>query len=166
MFAFDISHRSYKLTQTLNVSYADYTRHFQIYLSLLASRGVEIQMCLFLMLGLCFFSHGTAAHYAHIHWGWRREQCLTAGRTWSHSQQPKQRTFRATEEIILYLGVPISVKHRSFIAVGQTCRNSFYGLFRILLWTGTSGHLLRYPGFSLLWENDNVGTWVQYPLYP
>lgn len=41
--------------QTLNVSYADYARHFQIYLSLHAGRGVEIQICLFLMLGFCFF---------------------------------------------------------------------------------------------------------------
>lgn len=40
--------------QTLNVSYADHARHVQIYLSLLASRGVEIQICLFLMLGVLF----------------------------------------------------------------------------------------------------------------
>lgn len=46
--------------QTLNVSYADYARHVQIYLSLLASRGVEIQMFISSARG-SVFSHGTGS---------------------------------------------------------------------------------------------------------
>lgn len=53
--------------QTLNVSCADYARHFQIYLSLLANRGVEIQIC---FLFVCLFvSHARGS----VFFPWHRQ---------------------------------------------------------------------------------------------
>lgn len=59
--------------------------------------------------------------------------------------------------------MPVSFRSRSSKTMGQTCRNSFYGIFRILLWTEIPGHILGYSGFGLLWENYKVGTWLQCP---